>query len=84
MGEKMTGVKPLRADLTNKERIVLALVAEGFDNIGIASIMGIKKTSVRVHIKNIYPILGYLNVAGDLSSRYDLIVRARLMQEVKR
>ena len=74
----------LSTELTNAQRVVLALIAEGFDNIGIASILGIKKSSVRVHVKEIYWKLGYFNIEGDLSSRYDLIARTRSAQEVKK
>jgi DNA-binding CsgD family transcriptional regulator len=63
-----TPVDPSRG-LTKREREVLALVAEGKSNTGIAAAMWITTGTVRKHLEHIYDKL-------DVSSRTEAVARA--------
>lgn len=45
---------PLGSDLTERERAVLALLAEGLTNLEIAQRLGISEATVRFHVGNIF------------------------------
>ncbi len=63
-------VTPPFADLTERERELLELVAEGRDNDDIARVLGISNKTARNHITRIFSKL-------DVTTRAQAIVRAR-------
>jgi ATP/maltotriose-dependent transcriptional regulator MalT len=67
-GLEETPIDPSRG-LTKREREVLALVAEGKSNTGIAAAMWITTGTVRKHLEHIYDKL-------DVSSRTEAVARA--------
>ena len=59
--------------LTPNELKVLKLVAEGLDNKEMAYLLGVKKESVPIYLRNIYQKLG---IDGKQGKRFKLIVYA--------
>ena len=57
------------ADLTDREREVLTLLAQGLDNAQITARLGISKATVRNYVSSIYSKLG-------LNSRAEAVVWA--------
>ncbi|NIM95136.1 MAG: response regulator [Anaerolineales bacterium] len=64
-------------DLTEREREVLNLVAEGLNNEEIAQTLGISRNTVRYHVSNILSKLGASNrtEAAGLAVQYNLVQR---------
>lgn len=52
------GSDPDAPALTPKERQVLAFLADGLTNAGIANELGVAPSTVKTHLKNIYAKLG--------------------------
>ena len=66
-------------DLTDREREVLALVAEGLSNPAIAGRLVIGLSTVKTHVSNIFAKLGVANrmEAASLAREHKLIKRGR-------
>lgn len=69
---------PLSTVLTDREREVLALAAEGLTNKQISARLCISAATVRTHLEHIYDKLGVRTRAGAVGCAPDLLAARRV------
>jgi ATP/maltotriose-dependent transcriptional regulator MalT len=70
LGDAAIGRKRRRGVLSDREREVLELVAQGFQNVEVGHRLFISPKTVKTHLQNIYEKL-------DVSSRTEAVVKAK-------
>jgi LuxR family maltose regulon positive regulatory protein len=66
----------LLSPLTQKELQVLELLAEGYSNFALSDELGVSKSTVRTHLRNI-------NSKMDVNSRMQAVAKARQLGLLK-
>lgn len=54
----MSKLKPEKG-LTEKERAIVALVAEGYSNLNIASLLDVSENTIKCHLYRVYDKTGH-------------------------